>query len=120
MALTATVTTTKEIRLQPALRKKLLTKLNTYAGLKSQMKTLEHSLKKLSDEIGELRDETGEQSVKLEGFTITLVANTRKQFNEKAYIANGGDLAIYNQSFDEVPVKAFNKITLPKAGGDEE
>jgi len=115
MTLTATVTTTKEVKLAAGLRKKLLTKLQTYAALKEQAKALELAMKKLNGEIGDLRDETGEQSVKLEGFTVTLVCNTRKKFNPKTFVANGGDLAIYHQSHDEVPVKAFTKITLPGA-----
>ncbi len=116
----ATVTTTQDVRLAPAFRKKLLTKLSTYAGLKAQRDAIEHAMKKASDEIGELRDETGEMSLKLDGYSITLVAGTRKVFNKKDFVANGGDLAIYDNSFDEVPSKAYNRISLPGAKNDDE
>lgn len=122
MALTpaATVSTTREVKLEPKVRQKLKTKLTEYANIVTQIKALEHAKKKLSDELGALRDDTGETTLSLDGYgTITLVAGTRQKFNPKTFVANGGDLEIYNQSFDTVPVKAFNKITLPGAKDDE-
>src|SRR6267142_3452835 len=109
----ATVKTVQEIRLAPVLRKKLLTRLNVYAGLKAQRDAIDHAMKKAADEIGALRDETEEQSIKLEGFTVTLVAGHREKFNAKKFVQLGGDLAIYNQAKDLVPVKAYNRISTP-------
>lgn len=115
-----TATTTHEVKLAPALRKKLLTSLRTYAGLKSQIEVLESALKKQKGLIGALREETGEQSLALEGFKVTLVANIRKKFNPKKFVQLGGDLALYNEAHEDVPVRAFEKITLPGASEDEE
>lgn len=120
MEATATVTTTQEVRLAPGLRKKLLTKLSTYASLKSQLDAIKHAMKKAGDEIGELHAETGETSVRLDGYTMTLVAGNRKKFNPKLFVANGGDLAVYNQSIDEVPVKSYLKISVPGGSNDDE
>jgi len=118
MAATVTVSTTEEIKLDTKLRKKLLTKLNAYAQLAEQRKTLDHAMKKLADEVGELRDETGHMSLKIDGYNITLVPSTYKKFNPKKFIALGGDLRIYTQAVEEKPKKPYNKITVP--GSEEE
>lgn len=118
LAQTATVSTTKEIRLAPKLRQKLLVKLSAYASIHAQMKALKTRLDDLKGQIGGLRDETGEQSISLEGFTVTLVAPTYKKFNEKKFIALGGDLELYRQAVEEKPKKAYNKISVP--GSKEE
>ena len=118
LAAAATVSTTKEVRLEPKLRQKLLKELNVYAYLHTQLKSIQHAMDKHKAVIGELRAETDEQSVSLEGFTITLVAPIRHIFDAKTFVSNGGDLAIYNQSFIDVPSKSYEKISLPS--GDDE
>ena len=122
MALTtnATVSTTKEIRLEPSLRRKLLLRLKTWQSLDQQIKALELAKKKLSTEIGGLRDETGELSVELEGFTVTLVAPVRKVLNERKLISLGCAAAWIQEATDNVPSRSYNKITPPRAAGAEE
>lgn len=92
----------REIKLKPTLRRKLLNELKLYQELKVQLKTIEYALDKHKAAIGELRDETGEQSISLDGFSVTLVAPMRK-----------GDLELY---------KEYNKISCPgdrsEANGD--
>jgi len=121
MALTVTVSTTQEIKLAPAIRRKLLTEFRAYAAVKAQMATLQHALDKHKGVIAGLRDETGEQSLEIDGFRTTLVAPIRKKFSPKRFVANGGDLAIYNASIDEVPSRPYEKVSLPgaKDEGDE-
>ena len=116
----ATVSTTKEIKLTPVLTRKLLTELRTYAELKDHIKTLEYAADKHKATIGKLREETGEQSVSLEGFTVTLVAGTRKKFNPKKFVSLGGEIEIYNQAIDEVPTKPYEKVTCPHSPDEEE
>lgn len=121
MSITVTISSTREVTIEAKLRRKLQTKLQAYAGLVEQRKVLDHAIKKASDELGELRDETGEMSLKLDGYTITLVASTYKKFNPKKFVSLGGDLAIYNQAVEERPKKPYNKISLPgeKEGSEE-
>lgn len=114
LAQTATVTTSQEIRLAPALRKKLLTAFRTYAALNDQKKVLSAAMDKQKGIIAELREETGEQKLQLEGFTTTLVCPLRNVFDEKLFVSNGGDLAIYNNSFKTVPSKAYEKVSVGK------
>lgn len=110
---TITATTTHEIKLAPTIRRKLLTKLKTYAELRSQLKIIESAMEKQKAEIGALRDETGEQSIELEGFKVTLVAGVRKKFNPKKFVAIGGDLDLYNQAVEEKLNKPYEKISVP-------
>ena len=100
--LTTTVSSTGTVKLTASTRKKLLTKLATYKALKAQLDPIKTQMKALTEELGAIRDvETGEQKLVLEGIgSITLVAPTYKKFNEKAFIANGGDIAIYRMSID--------------------
>lgn len=114
----ATVSTTKEIRLEPKLRKKLVTELRAYDALHTQLKTIQHAMGVKKNAIEALRAETDEQSVGIEGFTVTLVAPIRHVFDPKTFVSNGGDLAIYNQSHIDVPSKPYTKISCP--GADDE
>lgn len=119
-AVTATVTTTEEVKLEPKLRQKLIRKLAEYARLANQIKALDEAKKTLVGELEDLRSETGEGSLKLEGHgTITLVAPTYKKFNEKKFVSLGGDLKIYQQAVEDHPKKAYTKITLPGSKDDE-
>ena len=100
----------REIKLKPTLRRKLLNELKLYQELKVQLKTIEYALDKHKAAIGELRDETGEQSISLDGFSVTLVAPMRKKFDPNS---EWGGLELY---------KEYNKISCPgdrsEANGD--
>jgi hypothetical protein len=109
----ATVSTTREVKLEPQLRRKLLTKLRTYQGYRKQLKALESIMDGIKAEIGALRTETGEQSISLEGFTSTLVAPVRKKFNPKTFVKLGGDIDIYNQANEETLSTPYEKVTCP-------
>jgi len=117
---TVTVSTTKDIKLKPTLRMKLLKALRTYGELRSQRKVIELAMDKHKAVISDLRDETGEQSLSLEGYTTTLVAPIRKKFNARKFVSLGGDIAIYNQAMDDVPSRAYEKITVPGSKDDYE
>ncbi len=117
--LTATISTTEEVKLEPKLRQRLVKELNTYAALRDQLKALQHSMEKKKQIIGELRAETDAQSISINGFTVSLVAPIRHKFSPKLFASNGGDLEIYNQSFEDVPTNSYEKITCPGSGDDE-
>lgn len=117
---TVTATTTTEISLAPQIRRKLLTELRTYAQLHEQKKALELAMDKIKAKVAAIRDDTGEQSLKLEGFTTTLVAPTRKKFNPKIFVKLGGDLELYNQAVEETLTKSYEKITCPGSSDEED
>ena len=112
-AVSVIATTTTEVSLKPALKTRLLKELRTYAMLRSQMKDLELALDKHKAVIGGIREETGEQKLEIDGFSVTLVAPIRKKFNPKRFVAEGGDLAIYNNAMDDVTSRPYEKISCP-------
>jgi hypothetical protein len=116
---TVVATTTHELKLKPAARQKLLTKLRSYQALHAHKKMIEADMDKLKAEVGILRNETGEQSIEIDGFRVTLVAPTRKKFNPKLYVKLGGDLDIYNQANEETLVAPYEKISLPSSGTED-
>lgn len=115
----ATVSTTKEVKLEPKLRRKLLTEFRTYQSLKQTLDATQAAMDKHKAVIAELRDATGEMSLEIEGFKTTMVAPIRKVFDPKEFVANGGDLQIYNNSMKDVPSKPYEKITLPGTKQEE-
>ena len=112
-SIAVSATTTTEITLKPALKTRLLKELRTYAMLRSQMTDLELALDKHKAAIGGIREETGEQKLEIDGFSVTLVAPIRKKFNPKRFVAEGGDLAIYNNAMDDVTSRPYEKISCP-------
>jgi hypothetical protein len=114
----ATATTTQTISLRPSLRKQLLTKLGEYQQMHTQAKTLKAAMDAKKAEIGKLRNETGEQSLSLEGFTVTLVAPLKKWFDAKYFVSLGGSLSILNQATKHKPAKTYEKITCPGVEDD--
>lgn len=114
---TVVATTTQTIKLAPKVAAKLRAEFKVYAELHAQKKAIEAKMDEHKLVIAEIRDDTGEGSIELDGFKTTLVAPVRKKFNPKKFVMNGGDLAIYNQSIEEKPSKAYERITIP---GDKE
>lgn len=114
-----TVSTTKEVRIEPRLRRKLLQELRTYQSLKQTLDATQAAMDKIKATVSEIRDSTGEMSLELEGFKTTLVAPIRKVFDPKEFVANGGDMQIYNNSIKDVPSKPYEKITMPGSKQEE-
>ena len=118
-ALTATVTTTETITLQPSIRKRLLLALRTYTGLKDQEKALDLAKKKQRGIVQEVLEEVGETSLKLDGYTATMVAPSKKVLDRKLFVQLGGDLALLDAAYVEAPVTPYVKISVGKDGEGE-
>ena len=116
---TLEATTTTTVSIKPALMKKLRTELHAYAALKGRLKALEAEVEKHKDVIAEIREETGEQSLSVDGYSITLVAPMRKVFDAKRFVTLGGNLDIYNKANIDTASKSYTKISVPKADGDD-
>ena len=119
-ALTATVTTTRELVLKPTVRRKLLTELKTYQELKGQLDAIKSAMDKHKGVIGKLREETGEQSIKIDGFSVTLVAPVRSTLDKQKLIAQGVTMAQIDAATVVKPGAAYEKISCPGNGKDEE
>lgn len=113
--LTAAVTTTtvQMVTLKPTIRKKLLTALRTYGGLKDQEKVLDLAKRKARGTVQEVLEEVGETSLKLEGYTATIVAPAKKVLDRKKFVQLGGDLALLDAAYVDQDVTPYIKITAP-------
>ena len=111
--ITATVTTTKEITLKPAVRRKLLTELKAYSELKQQLDAIKHAMDKHKATIGGLRDMTGEKALELEGFKIRLVEPTRSTLDKKKLVELGCATAWIEEATTTKPTKPYEKVTCP-------
>ncbi len=119
-SLTATATTTHELQLKPAVKKRLLTELRAYADLAAQRKAIDEKMAGCRGVVEEIQIELEESSIELEGFKSTLVAPIRKVFDRKKFVRLGGDLAIYESAQVSAPGKAYVKITAPGTKSEDD
>lgn len=115
----ATTTTVQTVTLKPSLRKKLLLALRTYTTLKDTEKIAKAAKDKQRGIVGECLEEVGESTLKLEGYTATFVAPTKKTLDRKRFVQLGGDLAMLDAAYVEQPVNAYVKVTCPGMKEDE-
>lgn len=116
LALAATTTQTTTVALSPSIRKRLLTALRTYTGLKDQEKALKLAKSKTRDLVGGVLEEVGESTLKIDGYTATFVAPTKKVLDRKKFVLLGGDLALLDAAYVDQPTLAYVKVTCP--GGE--
>lgn len=109
----ALTTTTTEITLKPAIRRRLLTELQAYQELKAEKERIEAAMDAHKAVIGDLRESTGVTSLELEGFKITHVTPTRSTLDEKKLVELGCALAWIEEATVIKPTRSFNKVTCP-------
>lgn len=110
-----TVTATTEVKLKPVLKAKLLTELQIYARLYTQLKGIEAEMEQRKATIARYREEAGVESLQLEGFSVTRVSgNTRSVLNLLKLVAMGVTTEMLAECTDLVPTKPFEKITCPR------
>ena len=115
--LSATATTTTEVKLAPQVRKKLLTQLREYQGLKAQRDAIDAAMNATKAAIGTIRTATGMKALEIDGFKVKLVEPTRRTLNHKKLIAAGCAQAWIDEATEEKPTKTYEKVTCP---GDAE
>lgn len=113
VATKATVTTTKEIKLAPQMRKKLLMELREFQTHKAARDAADAAMNACKAKVAKLRESTGEKSIEIDGFKSTLTQQTRKVLDHKKLIAAGCAQAWIEEATDNVPSKAYEKITCP-------
>src|SRR5712664_1151708 len=111
--LTATVSTTKEVKLTPRVTRKLLTELKGYAELKAQRNAIDAAMDGHKAAIEKLRDETGEQSIALEGFKVSLVSPVRSSLDRKRLLEAGVTMAQLESGTVTKPTKPYTKVSVP-------
>jgi hypothetical protein len=117
---TITATTQTEVKLSPAVKRRLMMKLSSYAELAVQRKAIKASMKKIEAEVGTIRETTGETSIAVDGFKITKVGGTTKSLDKKKLVELGCALAWIEEATTEKPKRAYEKITCPGDKGDDD
>jgi hypothetical protein len=112
-ATAVTVRTEQEVKLAPGVRRKLLTELKAYAGLKTELKALEAKVDARKAIIASIREDIGEQSIGIEGFQVTLVAGVRSKLMPEKLIALGVTTAQIEMATVTKPNKPYVKISVP-------
>ena len=126
MTITATTIQTTEVKLSPALKRKVLTELRTYAQLSEQMRVLKAALQVRKDRVQALFDEAGEftaltQGVALDGFKTKYVTGVRATLDKKILIGLGVTDEMLAEATVSKPIAPYLKISVPgEKNGDEE
>jgi len=114
MSLSVMATTTTELVLKPAIKSKLLRELRIYADAKVALKEAEAKVEKHKGVIAVIREEIGEQTIAVDGYSITLVAGVKSTLKVEKLIALGVSTAMIEAATIISPIKSYTKITMPK------
>jgi hypothetical protein len=119
---TATTVVEHQVKLSPALRRKLLTELRTYAELKSQADVIALAIKKGKDKVESVLGEIGESNLSVEGFKTTLVcAKGSSKLDPMKLVALGVSTDLIKKATVEGAPKApYIKITVPGGRDDND
>lgn len=119
----ATITRTVEVKISPALKRKLLLKLKTFATLKSQVDAAKSAQEAIKREIEEMFVKAGEfdalqSGVKMEGFSTKHVSGVSTRLDKLKLIeATGITAQQLNDAYVTKPKKAYVEVRCP---GDKE
>ena len=120
LATTVTATTSHELQLSPAIRRRLVTQLRSYQELLTRRTSLEMEMASCRAAVAEIQTELEESSIELEGFKSTLVAPMKSVFDKKTFVRIGGRLDLIEAATSKVPGKVYVRITPPGAADTSE
>jgi hypothetical protein len=112
LAQVTTTATEQVVELSPKVRKQLKLKFGQYATLKQQAADIKKKMNSLKEDFEEVLAEAGVDTLDMDGNKTSIVAPIRKKFNPKLFIANGGDLDIYESALEDKRSKAYVKVTI--------
>lgn len=124
MTVTATTTVKTELRLTPALKRKLSVYLNTHAQIAAQMREAKEALDSNKAAIEALFIAAGEgnaliDGVDIEGFKLKHVHPITSKLDRKKLMDAGVSLAQLEEGTVTRPGKPYIKLTPPGAKDDE-
>ena len=120
LAATVTATTSHELRLSPAIRRRLMEQLRDYQQLATRRTTIDAAMAACREAVAEIQTELEESSIELEGFKSTLVAPMKSVFDKKTFVRIGGRLDLIEAATSKVPGKVYVRITPPGAADTSE
>ena len=120
LAATVTATTSHELKLSPAVRRRLVTELRNYQTLAARRSDIDVQMTNCRAAVAEIQTELEESSVEIEGFKSTLVAPMKSVFDKKKFVRLGGRLDLIEAATSKVPGKVYVRITPPGAADASE
>ena len=112
--LAVTTTTTTEVTIKPAIKRKLRNELQVYGELKAQRDAIDLAMESHRKNVGAILVEAEEQSLTLEGVgKATMVFPVRKTLDKKLFVAQGGTLTQLENASPAKPGRPYVKISLP-------
>jgi hypothetical protein len=126
-----TVTTTQQVTIKPALARKLLTELQGYAAIATEMKALKEGKEGHSAAVLRLSDEGVDgNKYELEGFKVAVVKGAKDRRLDKDKLIKrlvrdgnyslGAAMALIEDCTTEKPKKDHVRISPPGADEDDE
>jgi len=125
MTSTLTTTQTTEVKLVPALKRKLLLKLRAYEELVAQAHAIKSAQTKIKGEVETLFIDADEFAALQDGaavgdYKLKYVSPVRSSLDKKRLLAQGVTMAQIEFATVSRPTKPYVKITVPGADEDEE
>ena len=120
LATTVTATTSHELQLSPAIRRRLVMQLREYQELAVQRTRIDEAMTNCRTVVAEIQTELEESSVEIEGFKSTLVAPMKSVFDKKKFVRLGGRLDLIEAATSKVPGRVYVRITPPGAADTSE
>lgn len=122
-----TTTQTTEVKISPALKKKLLLKLKTYASIKVLVEVQLRGLDIIKEEIEELFIQAGEfealqAGVKVDGYSTKHISGVNSRLDKRKLLEQGVSMAQLENAMVTKPSKPYVKISVPgerDKGGEE-
>lgn len=108
---------TQEVQLKPEIKARLLRELRAFAALKTQIAVLEMQLDAHKAAVRAAQEQAGVDSLKVEGFTVSNVANIRS--DALRFRMRLMEMGVTADMLDEAkasslrPGKPYERITLP-------
>ena len=111
-----TATVQQVVQLTATAATRLKTYLQVYSDLAIQRAEVDEAMDDAKAQVEAIRESTGLDKLGLDGYTITRVNGAKRlKLNEtklkKLLIANGLDLDLIDQCYEETVSKAYTKIT---------
>lgn len=111
LSATVVATTKTEVLLKPTVKKQLQLELRAYARVKAELDAVEQKLALRKAAVEELLYETGQESLKIDGFTVTLVTPHRSVLDKKKLSTK--TLHEMEAAMVDSISKSYVKVSLP-------
>jgi hypothetical protein len=118
---TATVQQTTELNLETTVVAQIRVKCSRVAEINEEIAKLDKEKEDLTSEVENDLIDNGAvdawlNGCDIDGFKVKNTTGSRRVFNKKKFVEQGGDLALFEACHEDVDNKPYTKITPPREG----